>query len=104
MRCNGLNKLCRFRRQLGQGMTEYIIIVAVIGIASIVIYTLYGDVLREQMATAGVALSGSDATAPQNSVSGVSNAITFTSGIGRDMQNFADDPSPHNQNAPQVGP
>lgn len=36
-------------KQLGQGMTEYIIIVALIAIAGIAIFTLFGDVVREQM-------------------------------------------------------
>ena len=36
-------------KQLGQGMTEYIIIVALIAIAAIAIYGLFGETVREQM-------------------------------------------------------
>ena len=36
-------------KQLGQGMTEYIIIVALIAIAAIAIYGLFGDTIRGQM-------------------------------------------------------
>lgn len=39
-------------RQTGQGMTEYIIILAVIAISSIFVYTQFGDTLRHQTAAA----------------------------------------------------
>jgi Flp pilus assembly pilin Flp len=57
-----LNKTRRFARQLGQGMTEYIIIVAVIAIASIAVYSYFGDTLRNQTAAAATALAGHDGT------------------------------------------
>lgn len=37
------------RGEKGQGMTEYIIIVALIAIAAIFIFTVYGDVIRNKM-------------------------------------------------------
>lgn len=46
-------------RQLGQGMTEYIIIVALIAIAAIAIYGLFGDTLRSQMGIMTEELAGS---------------------------------------------
>ncbi len=50
-------------RQLGQGMTEYIIIVALIAIAAIATYTYFGSAIRNQ--TAGIAqeISGQQSTA-----------------------------------------
>ena len=54
-------KFDRFRRrvrQAGQGMTEYIIIVAVIAIGSIAVYSYFGDTLRHQTSAAALALSG----------------------------------------------
>lgn len=48
----------RFMKQLGQGMTEYIIIVALIAIAAIGIYTLFGDVIRDQMGAMTQELAG----------------------------------------------
>jgi Flp pilus assembly pilin Flp len=50
--------LMRKFRQLGQGMTEYIIIVALIAIAGIAIFTLFGDVIREQMGIMTEELAG----------------------------------------------
>ncbi|MBB1650923.1 MULTISPECIES: Flp family type IVb pilin [Delftia] len=41
------------RRQRGQGMTEYIIIVALIGVAAIAVYQYFGETIRAQ--TSGIA-------------------------------------------------
>lgn len=46
------------RRQRGQGMTEYIIIVALIAIAAIGVYTAFGKTVRGQMAVTAQALAG----------------------------------------------
>lgn len=48
-------------RQLGQGMTEYIIIVALIAIAAIAIYGFFGDTIRAQMGAMTKELAGHDA-------------------------------------------
>lgn len=45
-------------RQLGQGMTEYIIIVALIAIAAIGMYKAFGGVVRGQTAAAASSLAG----------------------------------------------
>lgn len=49
-------------RQRGQGMTEYIVIVALIAVAAIGVYSLLGQTIRNQ--TAGIAqeIAGVDAT------------------------------------------
>ena len=49
-------------KQLGQGMTEYIIIVALIAIAAIAIYGLFGETIREQMGIMTEELAGQDAS------------------------------------------
>jgi len=48
-------------RQLGQGMTEYIIVVALVAIAAIGVYTAFGKTLRGQMAVTAQALAGNGA-------------------------------------------
>ncbi len=48
------------RRIAGQGMTEYIIIVALIAIAAIGVYSAFGDIVRGQTSVAAAALSGDD--------------------------------------------
>lgn len=49
-------------RQLGQGMTEYIIIVALIAIAAITVYNLFGDTVRNQVGDMAAELGGGDST------------------------------------------
>jgi len=53
----------RFHRHrlAGQGMTEYIIIVALIAVAAIGVYTAFGDIVRGQTSVAAAALAGNDA-------------------------------------------
>ncbi|NHZ35282.1 hypothetical protein [Massilia rubra] len=53
-----MNKFITRRRQLGQGMTEYIIIVALIAIAAIGVYQAFGDVIRGQTGVAASTLAG----------------------------------------------
>jgi Flp pilus assembly pilin Flp len=50
-----MNRLARNR---GQGMTEYIIIVALVSVAAIGVYTAFGKTLRGQMAATAQALAG----------------------------------------------
>lgn len=51
---------CPKRRQRGQGMTEYIIIVALVAIAAIAVYQLFGQVIRSQTAAMAKELAGED--------------------------------------------
>jgi len=53
----------RFTQQLGQGMTEYIIIVALIAIAAIAAYGFFGDTLRSQVGGMATELSGQSGSA-----------------------------------------
>ncbi len=46
-------------RQAGQGMTEYIIIVALIAVAAIGVYSFFGEAIRGQMSSMTTELSGS---------------------------------------------
>ncbi|WP_025099746.1 hypothetical protein [Burkholderia sp. A1] len=52
------------RKQLGQGMTEYIIIVALIAVSSIGVYAFFGKTVRTQ--TAGLAEEMSGKSAKEN--------------------------------------
>lgn len=62
------------RRQSGQGMTEYIIVVALIAVAAIGVYTLFGQTIRNQ--TAGLALEVSGQTASTAIGNAQTNATT----------------------------
>ena len=52
--------LMRLRGRKGQGMTEYIIIVALIAIAAIGVVSLFGDNIRALFATSANALAGNE--------------------------------------------
>lgn len=47
--------------QSGQGMTEYIVIVALVAIAAIAVVGFFGDVVRNQFYNMTAALAGSSA-------------------------------------------
>ena len=50
------------RQQRGQGMTEYIIITALIAIAAITVFAAFGDVIRGQTAQMASELAGDHGT------------------------------------------
>jgi Flp pilus assembly pilin Flp len=52
--------------QLGQGMTEYIIIVALIAVAAIGVYSYFGQSIRGQTAGMAAEMAGKDAKAGQD--------------------------------------
>lgn len=54
------------RMQRGQGMTEYIIIVAMIAISAIAVYQYFGQTVRNQTAAIAQELSGQDGTAAKD--------------------------------------
>ena len=76
----------RFIKQLGQGMTEYIIIIALIAIAAIGAFTFFGDGLKGTIGVVTEELTGSDSSATQVTKDG-----TEASGsAGRDMSDFTE--------------
>lgn len=48
------------RKQRGQGMTEYVIVVALVAIAAIAVFQLFGQVVRSQTAAMARELAGED--------------------------------------------
>jgi Flp pilus assembly pilin Flp len=71
-----LSHTCRRNNQLGQGMTEYIIIVALIAVSAIAVYSMFGRTLRDQ--TAGLAMEMSGQDAGDNISTAKTNANTAT--------------------------
>jgi Flp pilus assembly pilin Flp len=49
--------------QKGQGMTEYIIIVALIAVSAIGVYSFFGQTIRNQVAGLSSEIAGKDASA-----------------------------------------
>jgi Flp pilus assembly pilin Flp len=52
--------LRKWRRKRGQGMTEYIIIVAVIAVLALAIVTQFGDQIRNLFFVTGSEMAGED--------------------------------------------
>lgn len=46
--------------QRGQGMVEYVIVVALVAVAAIAVYQLFGQVIRSQTAAMAMELAGED--------------------------------------------
>ena len=59
-----LNKKQMMKKARGQGMTEYIIIVALIAIAAIGVITLFGDNIRKLFGASADALAGEESVTP----------------------------------------
>ncbi|RTL51170.1 MAG: pilus assembly protein [Rhodocyclaceae bacterium] len=65
------------RKQFGQGMTEYIIIVALIAVAAIGVYALFGKTIRNQVAgLAGEVAGTGSSTAVTAAGTAASDAAT----------------------------
>jgi pilus assembly protein Flp/PilA len=77
--------LKRFRREDGQGMTEYIIIVALIAIAAIGVVTIFGDNIRDLFAGATNALAGDTKVKVESEKARASQTKTKT------LKTFAED-------------
>ena len=61
-----LGRIRRKAAQKGQGMTEYIIIVAVVAILSLAIVIKFGDTIRMWFTAAGEQMAGEDTTDIEN--------------------------------------
>ncbi len=76
------------RRHLGQGMTEYIVVVALIAVAAIGIYTLFGQTLRNQTAGLALELSGQDATAAIGNAQTNANTASSNANQRKGLDNY----------------
>ncbi len=74
------------KKQFGQGMTEYIIIVALIAIAAITVYNLFGDTVRGQVGNMAAELGGG--TADAASVGVAAGAAATEGAVDYDLTNF----------------
>lgn len=75
-------------RQRGQGMTEYIIITALIAIAGIVVFAAFGDTVKNQTAAMARELAGEDGTAARTQANTRSQAAQTAGQTNNTLQNF----------------
>jgi type IV pilus assembly protein PilA len=76
------------RRQRGQGMTEYIIIVALIGVAAIATYQFFGDTVRNQTAAIAQEVAGVDGTNTKNAAQTASNNAATEANTKRNLDTY----------------
>jgi Flp pilus assembly pilin Flp len=78
------------KKQLGQGMTEYIIIVALIAIGAVGVYTAFGDIVRGQTSVAASTLTGSASGGARKLVQDGQKASDERGKAKKDLSNFED--------------
>jgi type IV pilus assembly protein PilA len=81
------------RAQRGQGMTEYIIIVALIAIAAIAVYQLFGNTVRNQTAAIAQELAGNDGTAARTAAGANAAQAATEANTTRNLTTFTDNAS-----------
>jgi Flp pilus assembly pilin Flp len=83
----------RQRAERGQGMTEYIIVVALVAVAAIGVYNLFGTTLRNQMAgvTLGLAGKGDDAVKASKRAGENAKAADNAASTKSSLENFGKD-------------
>ncbi len=76
------------KRITGQGMTEYIVIVALIALAGIAVFSLFGKTVRSSVGDMATELSGDQsARTAQTAAKETTGAAKVNKGLG----NYADD-------------
>jgi type IV pilus assembly protein PilA len=83
-----MKKIAMKKKSLGQGMTEYIIIVALIAIAAIGVFRLFGDTARNQMAGMAMELGGNDGGEAQDAASVSAEAAATDAERRRNLSNY----------------
>jgi Tfp pilus assembly protein FimT len=74
--------------QRGQGMTEYIIVVALIAVAAIGVYTAFGKTVRGQMAVTAQALAGKSAGEARSEATAGGEDATTQAQRGVQLDNY----------------
>lgn len=75
-------------RQLGQGMTEYIIIVALIAVAAIGVYSMFGQTIRGQVAGLAGEVAGTGASAGKTAAADSAKSAADKAKEGKGMSSY----------------
>jgi len=76
------------KRQAGQGMTEYIIIVALIAIAAITVVSFFGGTVRNQIGGMAQELSGQSANESIQAAQGTADAAAADAAEERNLGSY----------------
>jgi len=75
-------------RQRGQAMTEYLIIVALVAVAEIAVYQLFGQVIRSQTAAMAKELAGEDGSAQTRAAQSAAQSAAEQAAAARGLKTF----------------
>lgn len=75
-------------RQAGQGMTEYIIIVALIAVAAIGVYSMFGQTIRGQVAGLAGEVAGTGATDGKATAATAASAAASKAASAKGMSSY----------------
>ncbi len=75
-------------KQYGQGMTEYIIIVALIAVAAIAVTQLFGATIRNQMAGISQEIAGEDGTTARASAKGSADKAVTAGTTNKSLETY----------------
>lgn len=81
----------RQKNQLGQGMTEYIIIVALVAVAAIGVYSAFGNAIKSQMAVMTGEIAGTPNAAAAAKVQSDAATGATSGAVNKNLQNFSQD-------------
>ncbi|HEX6703987.1 MAG TPA: hypothetical protein VF169_04435 [Albitalea sp.] len=76
------------RPHRGQGMTEYIIVVALIAVAAIAVYQYFGNTVRNQTAAIASELAGQDGTTAKNAAATSAGTAATEANTKRNLDTY----------------
>lgn len=78
----------QLRKQLGQGMSEYIIITALVAVAGIGLFAAFGDTLQNQMAGMSQEMAGRSANTDIQNASTTANTARTRAAQADSLSNY----------------
>lgn len=81
------------KQQRGQGMTEYIVIVALIAVAAIATYQFFGQTIRNQTAGIAMEVSGQSADAAIQGAKTAADGATDQAEMTKGLDNYSNNVS-----------
>ncbi|MES2950580.1 MAG: hypothetical protein V4858_18765 [Pseudomonadota bacterium] len=78
------------KKERGQGMTEYIIIVAMIAVAAIAVYQYFGQTVRSQTAGMAQELAGAPSNTGQAAAAGYAGQAATTASTKMTLETYKD--------------
>ena len=81
----------RLSRQAGQGMAEYIIIVALVAVAGLATWELVGSSIGQSAAGVASSIAGTDASVIRNQAQGTATQAATKAAEIENLSDYADD-------------